>query len=130
MSKQSNLDALIEKFRAEIPEFVSTDIVEIESGLSLAGGSIFPDSFDSSVASALYAEVIKANEKAMGALGGEPNVGEVEDILITTSKVYILLLVYPEKKYYHGLAITRKGNLAYARIVMKKFQTLFIKALP
>jgi predicted regulator of Ras-like GTPase activity (Roadblock/LC7/MglB family) len=130
MAKKSNLDVIIEKFRGEIPEFVSTDIVEIETGLSVGGGSIFPDSFDSSVASALFAEVMKANERALGALGGEANVGVIEDILINTSKAYILLLIYPNKKYYHGLAITRQGNLAYARIVMKKFQPEIIKALP
>jgi predicted regulator of Ras-like GTPase activity (Roadblock/LC7/MglB family) len=130
MAKKSNLDVIIEKFRGEIPEFVSTDIVEIETGLSIGGGSIFPDSFDSSVASALFAEVMKANERALGALGGEANVGVVEDILISTSKAYILLLIYPNKKYYHGLAITRHGNLAYARIVMKKFQAEILKALP
>ncbi|MCI0513107.1 hypothetical protein L0128_07850 [candidate division KSB1 bacterium] len=130
MVKKSSLDTVIDQFRSEIPEFVSTDIVEIDTGLSVGGGSIFPDSFDSSIASALYAEVVKANEKALAALGGEANVGTVEDFLITTSKSYILISVYPNKKYYHGLAITRKGNLAYARIVMKKFQPAIIKALP
>ncbi len=130
MAKKSNLDVIIDKFRSEIPEFVSTDIVEIETGLSVGGGSIFPDTFNSSVASALYAELVKANERALEALGGEPNVGVVEDFLITTSKSYILILIYPNKKYYHGLAITRQGNLAFARIVMKKFQPEIIKALP
>lgn len=130
MAKKSNLDLMIEKFRSEVPEFVSTDIVEIETGLSVGGGSIFPDSFDSSVASALFAEVVKANQRAMEALGGDANVGTVEDILITTSKSYVLLLVYPNRKYYHGLAITRQGNLAFARIVMRKFQADIIKALP
>ncbi|MBN1348511.1 hypothetical protein JXJ21_03815 [candidate division KSB1 bacterium] len=130
MAKKSSLDALIDQFRTEIPEFVSTDIVEIESGLSVGGGSIFPDTFDSSVASAMYAEVVKTNEKALDALGGEPNVGSVDDILISTSKAYILILVFPDKRYFHGLAVTRKGNLAYARIVMKKYQPLLIKALP
>lgn len=125
----SKLNKVLDQFKQEIPEFVSTDIVEIDSGLSIGGGSIFPD-FDSDVASASYADVVKANEKALKALGGNDSVGETEDILITTSKTYILIVIFPNKKYYHGLAITRKGNLAYARIVMKKYQSLFIEALP
>lgn len=123
------LNKLLDQFREEIPEFVSTDIVEIDSGLSISGGSIYPN-FDSDIASASYAEVVKANEKALKALGGADSVGDTEDILITTSKAYLLIVVFLNKKYYHGLAITRKGNLAYARIVMKKYQPLFSEALP
>ena len=126
---KTKLNKLLEQFKQEIPEFVSTDIVEIESGLSIGGGSINPD-FDSDVASASYAEVVKANEKALSALGGEKAVGRTEDILITTSQAYILILVFPNKKYYHGLAINKKGNLAFARIVMRKYQPLFAEALP
>jgi len=126
---KTKLTKLLDQFREEIAEFVSTDIVEIDSGLSIGGGSINPD-FDSDVASASYAEVVKSNEKALSALGGNETVGETEDILITTSKAYILLMLFPNKKYYHGLAITRKGNLAYARIVMRKYQSLFNEALP
>jgi predicted regulator of Ras-like GTPase activity (Roadblock/LC7/MglB family) len=126
---KKDLNSLIDQFKQEITGFISTDIVEIESGLSIGGGSISKD-FDAEVASASYADVVKANSKALEALGGEINVGETEDILITTTKAYILLVVFPNKKYYHGLAITRNGNLAYARIVMKKYQSIFMEALP
>ena len=126
---KKNLNMLIDKFREEITGFISTDIVEIESGLSIAGGSVNPD-FDSEVASASYADVVKANSKALNAIGGDEAVGATEDILITTSKAYLLILVFPNKRFYHGLAITRNGNLAFARLVMKKYQQLFIDALP
>lgn len=128
MSKK-NLNQLIEQLKKEITGFISTDVVDIESGLSVAGGSISQD-FDSEMASASYADVVKANENALRFLGGDTTVGETEDILITTSKAYLLLLMFPGKKYYHGLAISRDGNLAFARIIMKKYQPLLIDALP
>jgi predicted regulator of Ras-like GTPase activity (Roadblock/LC7/MglB family) len=115
----NDLSTIIEQFRAEVPQFVSTDIVGIEDGISIAGGSINPD-FDSSVASAYYADVAKANNRALEALGGPSAVGSTEDILITTTNAYILLS-FPHPKFYHGLAITRQGNLGMARMIMKKY---------
>jgi len=126
---KKDLNKLIEQFRQEIVGFVSTDIVEIDSGLSIGGGSINKE-FNSEIASASYADVVKANEKALGALGGDAAVGMTEDILITTSQAYLIILIFPNKRFYHGLAMTRSGNLAFARIVMKKYQPLFVEALP
>ncbi|MBD3290935.1 hypothetical protein GF337_19165 [candidate division KSB1 bacterium] len=124
----NKLTQLIDEMKHELSGFISTDVVEVESGISVAGGSISPD-FDSDVASKKYAEVLKAHQKAAQALGGKKTVGETEDILITTTMAYLILIPFPDGKYYHGLAISRDGNLAFARLVMKKYQPLFIKAL-
>ncbi len=125
----ATLDEILAEFRGDVAEFVSTDIVEIASGLSIGGGSIFPD-FDGTVASAAYADVVKANDRAIYALGGKEALGVTEDILITTEKAYILIVVYPGNKFYHGLAITRKGNLGMARVTMKKYMSRIAEVIP
>lgn len=125
----ATLEEILAEFRGDVAEFVSTDIVEIASGLSIGGGSIFPD-FDATVASAAYADVVKANDRAIFALGGKEALGVTEDILITTEKAYILIVVYPGNKFYHGLAITRKGNLGMARVTMKKYMPRIMEVIP
>ncbi len=122
-----NLDEILVKFKGEIPEFMATAVVNLETGLYIAG--IASDTrFDYQVASALYSEVIKAHEKGAEMLGGEEVLGETEDILITMEKVYILLRKLG-KKHYHGLAITRKGNLGLSRVIMKKYEPFLMEAL-
>lgn len=128
-NSMATLDEILTEFRGDVAEFVSTDIVEIASGLSIGGGSIFPD-FDATIASAAYADVVKANDRAIFALGGKEALGVTEDILITTEKAYILIVVYPGNKFYHGLAITRKGNLGMARVTMKKYMPRLLEVIP
>ena len=115
----------LERFRDEVPDFVSTDMVNIESGLSIGGATIDPE-FDPSVASACYAEVVKLNRQALDLLGLGAN--STEDILITTAKVNILVRMLGSE-YCHVLAISRKGNLGLARAIMKKYEPLFVEAL-
>lgn len=119
------LQATLEKFRSEVPEFVSTDIVNVESGLSIGGGSIESD-FDASVASASYAEVVKANARALDLLG--LGAESTEDILISTQRVYLLIRLLGSE-YYHVLAISRRGNLGLARVLMKKYQPALLRAV-
>lgn len=121
----NKLHKVLETFREEVPEFVSTDIVNIESGLSIGGGSINPD-FDASVASASYAEVVKSNHRALDliGLGGD----STEDILVTTDQIYVLLRMLGSE-YYHVLAVGRKGNLGLARAIMKKYEARLLSAV-
>ena len=120
-----SIDATIEKFRGEIPAFVSTDIVHIESGMSIGGGSIDP-AFDASLASASYAEVVKSNRRALDLLG--MGADSTEDILITTERAYLLLRMLGNQ-YYHGLAISRDGNLGLCRMIMKKYEPVFLEQI-
>ncbi len=125
--KMSEIQKILEKSAGEIPEILATSIVNIESGMPIATYSSDP-SFDDTVASAVYAEVLKQNNRALELLGGAEVVGETEDILITTDKVYILVRQLGEK-HYQGVAMTRKGNLGLARVIMKKYEIAFLEAL-
>ncbi len=122
-----NLQEILKKCAEEIPELVGTAIASIDSGLALASFSTNPQ-FDVTVGSATYAEVLKENNKALELLGGPEVVGETEDILITTDKIY-LLLRHLGSRHYHGVAISRQGNLGLARVIMKKYEVSFLEAL-
>lgn len=121
----SQLPDIINQFQQEVPGFVSTDVVEIDSGMSIGGGSI-DDEFDSDMASASYAEVIKSNRRALELLGMDDQ--STEDILITTDMAYLLLREL-NQQYYHGLAIGRDGNLGMARMLMKRYSNKILEAI-
>lgn len=118
-----SLQDLIDRFVREVPHFVSTDIVDIESGLSIGGSSADP-TFDAAAAAASYAEVVKANRQTAELLGLGREA--TEDILITLKDFYVLLrMLGPD--YYQGLAVARAGNLGLARAVMKKYEKSFTR---
>ena len=121
----SKLQEALDQFRQEVPEFVSTDIVSVDSGLSIGGATNDPE-FDASVAAASYSEVVKSNQRALDllGLGGE----STEDILITTHQNYILIRILGGE-YYHLVAIARRGNLGLARAIMKKYEPRLLQAV-
>ena len=117
-----SIEVIIDEFRAEVPSFVSTDIVHIDSGMSIGGGSTRPE-FYATVASASYAEVVKSNRRALELLGLDPH--STEDILITTDQVYLLIRLLGTE-HYHGLAVGRDGNLGLCRVIVKKYASRFL----
>jgi predicted regulator of Ras-like GTPase activity (Roadblock/LC7/MglB family) len=123
--KIASLPEILQAFRVDVPGFVSTDIVEVESGLSISGGSIDP-SFDASVAAASYSEVVKSNSRALELLSMDP--ASTEDILITTKTTYFLIRTLGSS-HYHLLAISRQGNLGLARVIMKRYEAQFLQAI-
>lgn len=123
--EMKQLQDILDAFRDEVPEFISTDLVNIDSGLSIGGTSTDPE-FDASLASASYAEVVKANRRALEFLG--LGAESTEDVLITTDRVYILIRMLGGE-YYHLLAITRKGNLGLARAIMKRSEAALLKSI-
>ncbi len=121
----SELQNILDRFQAEVPEFVSTDLVDVDSGLSIGGATADP-SFDASIASASFAEVVKSNSRALDLLG--LGAQSSEDILITAEKVYILIRLLGSD-YCHLLAISRQGNLGLGRVLMKKYAGELLRAV-
>lgn len=115
----SKLQDILEHFRNEIDHFIATDIVNITTGMTVAGTTSDPN-FDASMASAVYAEVAKANRRALDLLG--VGADSCEDILITTDNVLLLMrMLGPD--HYHGLAISRNATLGMARAMMRKYES-------
>lgn len=122
----SRLDEVLTEFRNEIDGFVSTDIVGITDGISIAGGSIIPN-FDSSVASAEFAAVTNSSMRALKSLGND----KLEDVLFTTDNLYIIVRVFSGSEYFHGLAINKaNGNLGRSRLIMKNYEHKITEAMP
>ncbi|HUG61624.1 MAG TPA: hypothetical protein VMP03_07255 [Methylomirabilota bacterium] len=115
----------VEEFRSHFVGFVSTDVVHIESGMSIAGTSADPE-FNASVASSYYADLIQSNRQALDLL--KLGAQSAEDILISTGKVFILLRMLGED-YYHCLVIWRSDNLGFARLMMRRAEPRFLAAL-
>ena len=82
----AKLEQLLQEVRAQLGgDFVSTDIVGMD-GISIAGGSVSPE-FDSTEASARFAMVMKLAAQVSNKIG----MGGVDDLLVTTDKVFILI---------------------------------------
>jgi predicted regulator of Ras-like GTPase activity (Roadblock/LC7/MglB family) len=120
----TKIDAILEAFRQEVPGFISTDLVNVESGLSLGGATQDPD-FDSSIAAASFAEVVKANRQALDLLRRQAD--EVEDILITTRQLHVLIRLLGSD-FCHVLAVSRRGDLGLARAIMRKYLPALLQA--
>ena len=116
-SEADTLDSIVKKLRAQVPHYLATEIVHVESGLSITGDAI-SDELDSAAAPGAYAEVIKVNRLAIQLLGLEPD--STEDVLISTLHAYFLLRMLGAD-YYQLLAIDRRGTPGLARILMRKY---------
>ena len=121
------MEDLLEEMVKEIKEVEGAAVVNIDSGLPIASFSL-SQVIDIAVAAAAYAEVVKANEKSLDLLGGAEKVGKTEDILVSTTRLYILIRKLGQKHYY-GVALNREGNLGFARVIMKKHEVRFLEAL-
>jgi predicted regulator of Ras-like GTPase activity (Roadblock/LC7/MglB family) len=122
---KAKVSEVLAEFRKEIPGFISSDIVSLADGISIGGGSVDPR-FDSSVASAYYANVMTSTLKTVAAI--DPKI-EVEDFLITTEKMIVLIRILKGSDYCHLLAASHDSNLGICRLVLKKYEPQFISAL-
>lgn len=121
----TSTDALV----ARVPELLEgllggTDgahaalLVDYGSGVTLgqAGGGV-----NLQVAAVGNTQVVRAKLKTMADLGLDE---ELEDILITLSTQYHLLRVLPGRKLFVYLVLSRKANLARARLKLKTLTDL------
>lgn len=109
----NQLEKILGQVRVELGnDFVSTDVVSMD-GLSIAGGSVDPD-FDATAASARFALVVKMGQKVAGKVG----MGNMDDLLVTTDSVYIIVRFLGDGTYYWGLAVTRDATLGMVRLLM------------
>ncbi|MCX7839111.1 MAG: hypothetical protein N2559_06600 [Anaerolineae bacterium] len=121
----AKLDQLLQEVRAALgADFVSTDIVGTD-GISIAGGSVNPD-FDSTEASARFAMVMKLASQVSNKIG----IGAVDDLLVTTDKVFIITRFLGNGSYYWGLAVTKNATLGSVRVLMNEYADQLWDAIP
>jgi hypothetical protein len=122
----SKIDDLIRDFADEVPHYLSTAIVDMESGMGVGSYAADPE-FDASAANAAYTDFVEANRNALEILGADPL--DTTDILVTTNGMYLLIRELSEG-YYMGSAVSQDGNLALVRKKMERYEDAFLEALP
>ncbi|MEO1271937.1 MAG: DUF4388 domain-containing protein [Myxococcota bacterium] len=120
------LHTLLEQFCEEIPEFLATDLVHRDDGLSV-GGMMAVDDYDSTVAGAFYSDVFNTCHRAIFGFGLDEG---PEELLVTTSVAYILIRAVGHTPFMHLMMMHRTGNLGIARVVMRRYGPLFAELLP
>jgi predicted regulator of Ras-like GTPase activity (Roadblock/LC7/MglB family) len=121
----NKLEQLLGQVRSEMGvDFVSTDVVGMD-GLSIAGGSVDPN-FDAAAASARFAMVIKLGQKVSSKI----NMGDMEDILVTTGGIYIIARFLGDGSYYWGLSVTKDATLGMVRMLMNEYADQLWNAIP
>jgi len=122
----SRLDEILRDFADDIPEYLSSALVDMDSGMGVASYSPDPE-FDASAANAAYTDFVQANRDALEILGADPY--DTTDILITTNGMYLLIRELGES-YYMGTSISQEGNLALVRRKMEKIEPALLEELP
>lgn len=122
----SQLDDILREFSDDVSNFISTDVVDVESGMSMGGYSADPE-FDGSVASAAFSDVIKAYRRAFDLLEMDPD--SIQELLGRSDDVLVVTRLIGDRSFYHGLAITRDGNLALARKNMQSYEDRIVDAV-
>jgi len=111
------LDQLIKQFYEELgADFISTDVVGMEDGLSVAGASIDPN-FNSVDTSTRFSMVVKLAAMACNKVG----IGRIEENLTTTDKTYIIARFIGDGSYYWGVAVNRNVTLGTLRVIMNEY---------
>lgn len=123
---KSQLDDVLREFEDDVSNFISTDVVDIESGMSMGGRSADPD-FDGSVAAAAFSDVVKAYKRAFDLLDMDPE--SLQDVLGTADDVLVLPRIIGDRTFDHGLTISKEGNLALARKTMEAYEDRIIDAV-
>jgi len=122
----SAIKVVLEELTREIPDVIAAEVVSINDGTPIVATS-FDQAFDTDIAAAYFAEVVKINEKALEALKKRRR---LEEVLLTTDEFYLVVRILPDTRFYLGLAIAKDGNIGMARMVMKTYEKRFIEALP
>lgn len=121
----AKLDQLIQEVRANLGgDFVSTDIIGTD-GISIAGGSVNSE-FDSGEASARFAMVMKLASK----VSAQMTMGGVDDILVTTDKIFMITRYLGTGSYFWALAVTRNATLGSVRVLMNEYAEQLWEAIP
>jgi len=122
----NKLDQLILKFGSELgADFISTDVVGMEDGLSISGSSIDPN-FNTLDASARFSKVMELAARVCSKVG----MGKVEDKLTTSEKAYIIARFIGDGSYYWVVAVTRNATLGSVRMLMNEYAVQLASILP
>lgn len=111
MTQQDNLNNFLESLSTDLNGFIGASIVDLDTGMSLASISKYPD-FDLDVAAAYNSEMVKAKFKTMEALGIS---GGLEDMLLTLTDQLHLIKFLDDNMFVYLAVTSAQSNLALMR---------------
>lgn len=121
----TKLDQLLQQFRAELgPEFVSTFVIG-EDGLAISTLSVVEADMDGSSA-ARVAMIMKLGQK----MGDKLNLGDLQDNLITTDKIYLLMRHLGDGSFNWSVGVLRTATLGNVRLMMSEYAKQLWDAIP
>ena len=115
------------RFREEVEGLIATSVSRRRDGSAVGSHSADP-AFDAAAAAGGYARVIESHFAAAAGLGAGADWGETEDLLITTSRAYLLIRLLGEA-HYHWLAVSSEANLALCRLLMRSHEPFLLSGL-
>ena len=112
------MQAIVDEMMNTIQGVVAVSIAEIDSGMTLASKSNSTN-LEPELAAAYNAEVVKQKMKAKKVLGLESE--NIEDILITLTNQYHVIMIVPGNQYFAYVATSKESNLAIIRATLRKY---------
>lgn len=122
----STLTATLQELSRDVDHLLATYVVDIDSGMPLAGITKDP-TLDAIAAAASYANVVKANANALRFLGMDAQA--TEDIVITTQTFYVLIRMLGTG-HYHSVMMGKQASLGLTRSLMSKYAARLQEAIP
>ncbi|MEN8139806.1 MAG: hypothetical protein ABFR97_01120 [Thermodesulfobacteriota bacterium] len=114
----SQLTDVLEVMAQELPGFVASAVVFIDSGLPIAEYSTDP-TIEPSVAAAYLTTVVKANNQAIKLMAGEQ---VADDILVTTESHYFLIRYVQNHSFFTFIMSERNEWLGKSRMLICKYE--------
>jgi len=123
--EMSKLQEIQDYLMGEIDGFISCDVVDVESALSLAGACHDPN-LDQSIPAAMFTDTFRSAMKGFDMVGW----GVPTEILIPGKTAIALLIALDGGRYYQGIATSSKTPLGMIRAIFAKVKPEVEAALP
>ncbi len=111
-------ESLFVRLPEEIPGYEAAVVARLDGTLL---GSHSAGTLDLASRTADFVAMARSYHEAWEALGGVISMGGNDEILVTTTKHYILLRPHHGKGVFLAVAIASSGNLGYLRLKMKRY---------
>ena len=117
-------EAVLSRIPNEIPGYEAALAATFDGTLLGADGS---GTLDLGGQIERFSAIARAHHEAYEALGGIITMGGNDEILVTTTKHYILIRPHHGRKLFLAVAIASSGNVGYLRLKMKRYMDEIVR---
>ena len=119
-----DLEEVLQKMSGDVNGYVASVVTGMD-GLSIAQHA--NKKINTDAISAQLTLLLKLVETSVSRL----NAGQLEDELLSTEDVYILMRFLPDKQFFLGVVADRRtGNLGNLRLITRMYTDRLAKAMP